>query len=125
MDYCKLDALQFAYDELGKEIEALKKVDYPWKAPKLNNLYIRAVNKEMTWQEAMDYAESIGMRLPTKLELQAIAESTDKFNYLGCVWSSSSISDVPQGAWYVYLSYGYTFNVDKTDNYRVLCVRDI
>lgn len=88
-----------------------------------SKLNIHVADKQMTWKEAMDYAESIGMRLPTKFELQAIAESTNEFNDIGYVWSSSSDSDWTDYAWYVSLSYGNTFNFDKTSNLRVLCVR--
>lgn len=83
---------------------------------------IHVAEKEMTWQEAMDYAESIGMRLPTKFELQAIAESTDKFNNLGWCWSSSTQSNGTTNAWSVFLTSGNTNNNNKTIGRSVLCV---
>jgi len=87
-------------------------------------LKIHSQDKQMTWHEAMDYAASIGMRLPTKFELQAIAESTDEFNDLGWAWSSSTQSNITTYAWYVDLYYGYTFDNNKTNSISVLCVKD-
>jgi len=81
-------------------------------------------DKQMTWWEAMDYAESIGMRLPTKFELQAIAESTDEFEHLGWTWSASTPSNNPTLAWYVNLDIGNSFTTNKTGSYSVLCVKD-
>jgi len=83
---------------------------------------IHAADREMDWQEAMDYAKSIEMRLPTKLELQVIAASTDEFNDLGWTWSSSTRSDSTGYAWFVYLVNGFTTNDCKTDPGSVLCV---
>ena len=87
-------------------------------------LKIHSQDKQMTWQEAMDYAASIGMRLPTKFELQAIAESTDEFNDLGWAWSSSTTSNVTTYAWNVNLNFGFTYNTNKTTTRSVLCVKD-
>ena len=86
-------------------------------------LKIHSQDKQMPWQDAMDYAASIGMRLPTKFELQAIAESTDEFNDLGWAWSSSTYSYDSTYAWYVYLDYGSTdISYVKTYTRSVLCV---
>ena len=88
-------------------------------------LKIHSQDKQMTWHEAMDYAESINMRLPTKFELQAIAESTDEFNDLGWTWSSSTNSNFTTYAWSVGLNGGGTYGNDvKTGTGSVLCVKD-
>jgi hypothetical protein len=88
-------------------------------------LEIHCTKKQMTWQQAMEYAASIGMRLPTKFELQAIAESTDRFNHLGCTWSASTLSYDTTGAWIVYLGSGGTDYGTKDSNGSVLCVREV
>ena len=85
-------------------------------------LEIHVADKKMTWQEAMDYAESIGMRLLTKFELQVIAESTDEFNHMGYTWSASTLSNFTSFAWNVNLTNGDTTNNDKTSSRSVLCV---
>ena len=87
-------------------------------------LEIHVADKKMTWQEAMDYAESIGMRLLTKFELQVIAESTDEFNHMGYTWSASTLSNLTSNAWTVYLYDGSTNYYTKTLSISVLCVAD-
>ena len=87
-------------------------------------LEIHVADKKMTWQEAMDYAESIGMRLLTKFELQVIAESTDEFNHMGYTWSASTLSNNTSYAWNVYLYGGFTNTNNKTGSLSVLCVAD-
>ena len=83
---------------------------------------IHVADKEMNWQEAVDYAESIGMRLPTKFELQVIAESTDEFSHLEWCWSSSSQSNTTTNAWNVNLDNGNTNYNLKTNSNSVLCL---
>ena len=83
---------------------------------------VHVADRAMTWQEAMDYAKSIGMRLPNKFELQVIAESTDEFNDLNWTWSSSTLSSRATGAWLVYLYDGTTNDYYKTTAESVLCV---
>ena len=119
----KLSELKKKYRELGEEIRKLELevteinlVDVP------KSMKIHIADRKMNWQEAMNYAASIGMRLPTKFELQAIAESTDEFNHLGWTWSSSTPSSIMTNAWYVGLIYGYPFSYGKTDSISVLCV---
>jgi len=87
-------------------------------------LKIHSQDKQMTWHEAMDYAASISMRLPTKFELQVIVESTDEFNDLGWTWSSSTNSNFTTNAWNVNLNYGNTSDGNKTNTSSVLCVKD-
>jgi formylglycine-generating enzyme required for sulfatase activity len=96
-----------------KEIKLIKLPD---------TLKIHVAENQMTWKDAMDYAESIGMRLPTKFELQVIAESTDEFNDLGWVWSASTRSNIATYARYVYLLTGTTYSKCKTLSGSVLCV---
>ena len=85
-------------------------------------LEIHVADKKMPWKEAMDYAESIGMRLPTLPELQMIAASTGKFNDLEWCWSASTVSDDPTDAWNVGLGNRGTDTNFKTFSLSVLCV---
>jgi hypothetical protein len=96
-----------------KEIKLIKLPD---------TLKIHVAENQMTWKDAMDYAESIGMRLPTKFELQTIAASTDEFNYLGWVWSASTRSNITTTASNVFLYGGDTYYNNKTFSVSVLCV---
>ncbi len=38
-------------------------------------------------------------------------------------WSGSTVSDSTSNAWLVYLGYGYTLGLNKTNSYGVVCVR--
>jgi hypothetical protein len=120
----KLQELKAKYEELGREIKRLETHDTVEvelvQLPKKLELF--DTGKQMTWNAAMDYAESIGMRLPTKFELQAIAESTDRFNHLGCTWSASTRSYDTTLAWFVNLGIGNTSYNTKTSSISVLCV---
>jgi hypothetical protein len=98
------------------ETKEIKLIEVP------KTLKIHNPDKEMTWQEAMDYAESIGMRLPTKFELQVIAESTDEYDDLGWIWSASTRLLTTTFAWTVYLYGGGTYSNLKTYSRSVLCV---
>ena len=82
-------------------------------------------DKEMTWQEAVDYAKSLGdgWRLPTKQELQAYAPQLSKTVNEGAFWSASSVSYDTYSAWFVDLAYGGTFFNNKYATYQVVCVR--
>jgi hypothetical protein len=86
---------------------------------------IHCTKKQMTWQQAMDYAASLGMRLATKFELQAISEVTDEFNDLDYTWSSSTPSNRTTIAWVVNLGSGSMYSYDKTNSTSVLCVREV
>ena len=121
-----LTKLREQYEKLGREIAALEKPRkqevYGCLAGLENRYVVHVADKQMKWQEAKEYAESIGMRLPTKLELQLIAEATDEFDNLGWVWSSSTPSNNTVTAWYVYLNSGYTSYYNKNFSSSVLCV---
>jgi hypothetical protein len=95
-----------------KEIKLIKLPD---------TLKIHVAENQMSWQEAMDYAESIGMRLPSLIELQTIAASTDEYDDIGWVWSASAQSNYAY-AWNVYLNDGCTSNTNTTNSESVLCV---
>jgi hypothetical protein len=99
-----------------KEIKETKLIEVP------KTLKIHVAENKMTWQDAMDYAESIGMRLPSLIELQTIAASTDDYDYLGWIWSASTRSSNTTDAWYVYLDNGDTYYNNKTFSLSVLCV---
>ena len=117
----KLDNLKAQYKRLGEEIESLEMQTSDVILPSMA-ISLKICAAPMTWQEAMDYAERNGMRLPTKFELQAIAESTDEFNHMGYTWSASTRSDSTSLAWYVYLNDGFTNYFNKTNSISVLCV---
>jgi len=90
----------------------------------------------LTWQETMNYAESLSLaghndwRLPTAEELFTLVDFSKHSpassfpemltNYF---WTSSSYAPNSDYAWGVDFSGGYVYNVDKNGDHYVRCVR--
>lgn len=86
----------------------------------------QVAESRMTWQQATNYANSLGAgwRLPTKEELQAFSPQLKEAGYSGDFWSSSI---VPSSGVYVYVVYialgaNYYFNLKDT-TCGVICVK--
>lgn len=75
-----------------------------------------------TWQEATDFCEEKGLRLPTKEEALAIAESGSFCGFdTWYTWTSTAAGSGQ--AWYVF-NYGSAYENDVGISYSyVLCVR--
>ena len=81
--------------------------------------------KEMSWQEAKDWCEEQGGRLPTQIELLQAYKGRVTFPK-DSFWSSTECSSNSSFAWSVNLLYGYAFNLDKTSSsYYARCVRSV
>ena len=89
--------------------------------------------KKMTWQEAKDYAESLGdgWRLPTRTELLTLVDDT-KYDPAcsvfpdcpsGWFWTSTPWAGSSSFAWYVYFTSGNVGHYDVGLYNRVRCVR--
>ena len=96
--------------------------------PKLPaTMEIQFADKKMNWQEAMDWAKEQGGRLPTKFELQALAESGEipEDKKADWYWSASSVSGTTGCAWCVCLSLGGTYYDVKSyaNGGGALCLR--
>jgi hypothetical protein len=87
--------------------------------------------RKMTWQEAVDWAESLGEDwvLPTRWQLQVMYRAYElghpelqdmKGKYF---WSSSTFVYNTYFAWYVHFNYGLVGTDSKTDSNYVRCVR--
>ena len=83
--------------------------------------------KEMTWHDAVKYAESLGddWRLPTKEELQAYAPQLSKTGKKSAFWSASSVPNFTGNAWIVSIADGYTGYYNENYTCQVVCVRPI
>jgi hypothetical protein len=89
--------------------------------------------KKMTWQEAKDYAASLGggWRLPTREELLTLVDDT-KYNPACSVfpdcpsdwfWTSTPWAGSSSFAWFVYFTNGTANYFDVGSYNRVRCVR--
>ena len=76
--------------------------------------------KRMTWQEAMDWAKSIGADLPTRKELALLfANLADEFEP-EAYWSNEPNAGVASYAWSQYFSNGRQWLIPK--DYELLAV---
>jgi hypothetical protein len=78
--------------------------------------------KDMTWQESIDYAKDMSMRLLRSEELHVLARDGHLPIKENWAWSSSSVSNFTSDAWFVYLGNGGMESIDKTNTLRAVCV---
>lgn len=105
-------------------VEASKKVEYNrFDDIAFPPMDYHIADKDMTWQDAVKYAESLGegWRLPTLHELQAYSPQLAAMNQ--GVWSGSTASDITNSAWVVSPANGGTGNGSKNYTFSVVCVR--
>ena len=122
--------------ELQRQLDLLKReVAEPIRTVKVGDLEWQAdvPDQTFTWQEAKDYATSLGegWRLPTITELLTLVDY-DKNNPACSVfpdcpseyfWSSSALFGSTTRAWDVYFNLGNGSLSDVGNTYRVRCVR--
>ena len=108
------------------EIRSVKVGELEWQAD--------VADKRMTWQEAKDYAASLGngWRLPTRTELLTLVDDT-RYDpacsvFSDCTgewfWTSTPWAGSSSLAWVVSFSDGGDHHFfDVGNNYRVRCVR--
>lgn len=90
----------------------------------------KPTKREMSWEEARVYAESIGGRLPTVNELINIYDYTEgkpKIDGFSSrlFWSSTTYTGNTSDAWNVFFNYGSVNIYKKTNAYRVRCVKEL
>ena len=93
-----------------------------WEENKPKNL----IKNPMTWDEAVEYAKTLGegWRLPTRSELiEAYDNKVEGFKSDG-YWSSSTYGQSIIIAWYVDFNYGFVPYNFKASTYWVRCVRE-
>lgn len=83
--------------------------------------------KLMTWDEAMEYAKSLGdgWRLPTRAELVDAYDNKVEGFHPDYHWSSITYSRNTNNAWCVNSYDGHVSNGSKIDGCYVCCVREI
>ena len=83
--------------------------------------------------DALSFNGQTDWRLPTQKELMeaythgirsaATTNWITEGNMINNFWSGSSVSPSTLNAWLVNLAFGYTYNLNKTNSYQVVCVR--
>jgi len=96
-------------------------------------------DRRMTWEESLKYCDGLRLasqndwRLPNIKELRSISDdrkvqpSLDKTFFPGaqvaCYWSSTSLCNRPERAWFVDFETGLVSHADKPQHYLVIAVR--
>jgi hypothetical protein len=102
----------------------------------------RDMDNYYTWQEALSYCENLTLarytdwRLPNVRALFSLVDFTQSNPDLPCIdptyfsnskwfycWSSTTIADDPNGAWYVYFNDGNVSYGNRSNGYYVRAVR--
>jgi len=114
----KLDTIM-AYIQLQPKEEKTKTTKH--EIPAKTIYWGESSKKEMTWEEAKEWCEKQGGRLPTLIELQqAYADKVEGFVALH-YWSATEPSSTL--AYLVYFSSGTTLYNNKTYACYVRCIR--
>jgi formylglycine-generating enzyme required for sulfatase activity len=123
-------------------VEPRKQNPPTWKDPKTGLEWQVESPGEMTWYEAQEYARSLSLngkndwRLPTLAELESLLDRTrarpegrppmredvpfrDELSY----WSSTTFERDTQNAWILMFDGAYLLSYNKSNLYRVRCVR--
>jgi hypothetical protein len=82
----------------------------------------KSSDREMTWDEAKDWCEKQGGRLPKMWELVKAFEEKEEGFVANLYWSSTELSTT--NAYFVHFNSGNTYNFNKTYSYYVRCVLD-
>lgn len=113
-----------------------------WKDPKTGFEWQCESPGQMTWNEAMEYAQSLALdgkedwRLPTVAELETLLDRSILYDRLRPImrkeipfrdtlsyWSSTTFGPDTYSAWIVMFDGGYVLSYYKTNLYYVRCIR--
>ena len=83
-------------------------------------------DKDLTWQEAIDWAKSAGGELPTRFESALLyANLRDQVDTAFWYWTATQHASEPSWAWYQGFNYGLQSLTHKDDHYRARAVRRV
>jgi len=113
-----------------------------WKDPKTGLEWQWEGPGEMSWHDALEYAQSLSLdgksdwRVPTVAELETLLDRSILYDRLRPVmreevpfrdtlpyWSSTTFAPDTHSAWIVMFDGGYVLSYYKTNAYHVRCVR--
>lgn len=81
--------------------------------------------ERMAWQEAMDWAKSVGGDLPDRIE-QALLFDQKKVEFFEAgYWSNTAHADYTYSAWYQYFDSGSQTYIHKLHSLRARAVRRV
>ena len=82
--------------------------------------------KDLTWQEAIDWAKSVGGELPTRFESALLyANVRDKIDDAYWYWTATEVASEPSWAWFQDFFYGTQYYVYKGNRNRARAVRRV
>lgn len=82
--------------------------------------------KDLTWQEAIDWAKSVGGELPTRFESALLyANLRDQVYKNYWYWNATEVADVPAWAWLQNFLLGYQSYGHKDNHNRARAVRRV
>lgn len=83
-------------------------------------------DKDLKWQEAIDWAKSVGGELPTRFESALLyANARDSIDTSDWYWTATQYAGYESYAWIQYFSYGAQDYDHKDDRYRARAVRRV
>gem|GEM_PF-432072 len=113
-----------------------------WRDPKTGLEWQHESAGEMTWYEALEYAQSLSLgdkddwRIPTALELETLLDRSALYDTLRPVmreevpfrdalsyWSSTTFAEHTNNAWIVMFDGAYILSYYKSNHYHVRCIR--
>jgi len=113
-----------------------------WTDPKTGLEWQYESAAEMSWNEALEYAQSLSLggkddwRIPTVLELDTLLDRNTLFDKMRpdmrkeipfrdtlSYWSSTTFDKHTNSAWIVMFDGAYVLSYYKTNHYHVRCVR--
>lgn len=83
-------------------------------------------DKDLTWQDAIDWAKSIGGELPTLSESALLyANVRDKIDDNYWYWTATEVASEPSWAWLQAFGLGTHYGYHKDGHYRARAVRRV
>lgn len=128
--------------ELKDEFVVEKRKKLTWKDPKTGFEWQSDSPGEMTWQAALEYADSLSLdgksdwRLPTLPDLETLLDRSVLYYELRPIvrkevpfrdtlsyWTATTFEDHTNNAWIIMLDGAYVLSYYKSNAYHVRCVR--
>jgi len=133
---------KYLKNKAANNLERGKVQSLTWADPKTTLEWQCESGGEMSWNEALQYAQSLSLsgkddwRIPTVLELDTLLDRKTLFDKMRpdmrkevpfrdtlSYWSSTTFAEHTKNAWMVMFDSAYVLSYYKTNHYHVRCVR--